>query len=90
MIYQVPQLFYLRTSWNSETYNLVAHAHAFGHYGFTLTAQKTKFSITDFFSKCDQIRSTDLVTFTEQIHNGTLFVQCITFCAVTSNTFCAV
>ena len=31
-----------------------------------------KFSIKDFFSKCDQIRN-DLVTFTEEI---------ITFCAV--------
>ena len=85
MIYQVPQLFYLRTSWNSETYNLVAHAHAFGHYGFTLTAQKTKFSITDFFSKCDQIRSflriwsqfpADLVTVTEEIRHGKLHFLC--------------
>ena len=29
-----------------------------------------KFSIKDFFSKCDQIRSADLVTFTEEILNG--------------------
>ena len=30
------------------------------------TAQKMKFSIKDFFSKCDQIRRfADLVTFTE-------------------------
>ena len=26
-------------------------------YSFSKTAQKMKFSITDFFSKCDQIRS---------------------------------
>ena len=37
-------------------------------------AQKMKFSIRDFFSKCDQIRSffPDLVTFTEEILNGKL------------------
>ena len=34
------------------------------------TAQKLKFFIKDFFSKCDQIRSTaDLVTLTEEILN---------------------
>ena len=38
------------------------------------TAQKMKFSIKDFFSKCEQIRS--LVTFTEEILDGK-------FCAVT-------
>ena len=38
-----------------------------------VTAQKIEFSIKDFFSKCDQIRSTaDLVTFTEEIFNGKL------------------
>ena len=36
-----------------------------------------KFSIKDFFSKCDQIRSTaDLVTFTGEILNGKLHVLC--------------
>ena len=39
------------------------------------TAQKMKFSIKDFFSKCDQIRS--LVTFIEEILNGKFI-----FCAV--------
>ena len=36
------------------------------------TAQKMKFSIKDFFSKCDQIRRipADLVLFTEEILNG--------------------
>ena len=35
------------------------------------TTQKMKFSIKDFFSKRDQIRSSaDLVTFTEEILNG--------------------
>ena len=37
------------------------------------TAQKMKFFIKDFFSKCDQIRrklDADLVTFTEEILNG--------------------
>ena len=42
------------------------------------TAQKMKFSIKDFFSKCDQI-IVDLATFTEEISNGKLhfFVQCL-------------
>ena len=34
-----------------------------------------KFSIKNFFSKCDQIR-TDLVTFTEEILNGKLHFFC--------------
>ena len=41
------------------------------------TAQKMKFSIKDFFSKCDQIPDYQ-ITFTEEILNGKLhfFVQC--------------
>ena len=42
----------------------------------TFTAQKIKFSIKDFFSKCDRIRR-NLVTFTEETLNGK---HC--FCAV--------
>ena len=42
----------------------------------TNTTKKMKFSIKDFFSKCDQIRS---FTFTEQILNGKLHF----FCSVT-------
>ena len=36
------------------------------------TEQKMRFSIKDFFSKCDQIRRkiADLFTFTEEILNG--------------------
>ena len=53
-----------------------------------------KFSIKDFFSKCDQF-SADLVTFTEEILNGKLhFLCCVTsvWCelkclGVTSNYF---
>ena len=41
----------------------------------TNPAQKMKFSIKDFFSKCDQIRR-DLVTFTEEILNGKLYFLC--------------
>ena len=37
------------------------------------TAQKMKFLITDFLSKCDQIR---MVTFTEEIRNGKLHFLC--------------
>ena len=39
------------------------------------TAQKIKFSIKGFFSKCDQIRR-KLVTFTEEIFNGKLHFLC--------------
>ena len=49
-------------------------------HAFTGIAQKMKFFIKDFFSKCDQIRTkpADLVTFIEEILNGKLhlFVQC--------------
>ena len=43
------------------------------------TAQETKFSIKDFFSKCDQIRrNADLVAFTKEILNGKLpFLCCV-------------
>ena len=37
----------------------------------TFTAQKMKFSVTDFFSKCDQIRS-----FTEEIRKGKFNFLC--------------
>ena len=42
------------------------------------TAQKIKFSIKNFFSKCDQTRRypADLVTFTEEIINGKLLFLC--------------
>ena len=39
-----------------------------------ITAQKMKFSITDFFSKCDQIRRK--LKFTEEICNGKLHFLC--------------
>ena len=35
-----------------------------------------KFAIKDFFSKCDQICTVDLVTFTEEILNGKLHFLC--------------
>ena len=42
------------------------------------TAQKIKFSIKDFFSKCDQNPQfpADLVTFTEEILNGNCYFLC--------------
>ena len=42
------------------------------------TAQKMKFCIKDFFSKCDQIckEAADLVTFTEEILNGKVHFLC--------------
>ena len=41
----------------------------------TVTAQKMKLSIKDFFSKCDQILA-DLATFTEEILNEKLHFFC--------------
>ena len=44
---------------------------------YTYTAQKMKFSIKDFSSKCDQTaKAADLVTFTGEILNGTLHFLC--------------
>ena len=44
---------------------------------FSDTAQKVKFSIKNFFSKCDQIRrKLDLVTLTEEILNRKLHFLC--------------
>ena len=40
------------------------------------TAQKVKFSIQDFISKCDQIRTADLDTFTEEVLNRKLHLLC--------------
>ena len=40
--------------------------------GFKGTAQKMKFSIENFFSKCDQVRTADLVIFVKEILNGKL------------------
>ena len=49
----------------------------------TVTAQKIKFFIKDFFSKCDQINcdqeTADLVTYTEEILNGKLHFLCNEF-----------
>ena len=43
----------------------------------SVTSQKMKFYIKDFFSKCDQIRSfQSAVTFSEEILNGKLHVLC--------------
>ena len=43
----------------------------------SVTSQKTKFYIKDFFSKCDQIRNfQSAVTFSEEILNGKLHVLC--------------
>ena len=44
-----------------------------------VTAQKMKFSIKDFFSKCDQTRRKLRITFTEEILNEKVHfsVQCV-------------
>ena len=59
----------------------------------SVTAQKM-FSIKDFFSKCDQIRSflwilSHLVTFAEEILNGKFHFSCAVsdFCIITNQIF---
>ena len=54
------------------------------------TAQKIKFSIKVFFSKCDQIRSfqwVDMVTFTDEILYGKLHFWCSSGEWVAQNSF---
>ena len=49
------------------------------HLAFASTAQKMKFSIKDFFSKCDQANpkeTVDLIKFTEEVRNGKLQFFC--------------
>ena len=49
------------------------------HLAFASTAQKMKFSIKDFFSKCDQPNpkeTVDLIKFTEEVRNGKLQFLC--------------
>ena len=48
----------------------------FNTYPLNFTVQKMKFSIKDFLSKCDQIRTADLVTLAEEILNGKLNFMC--------------
>ena len=52
------------------------------HLSAASTTHKMKFSIKDFFSKCDQIRTADLITSTEEILNGKPH-----FCAVLVTLF---
>ena len=60
-----------------------------GPFQTSITAQKMKFSIKYFFSKCDQIRS---FTFTEEITKSHLLKKSFTenyiFCAVFDEIFC--
>ena len=52
----------------------------FREFSVSINAQKIKFSIKDFFSKCDQMRrKLRIWSFTEEIFNGELhfIVQCI-------------
>ena len=53
------------------THSSSSNAKQFDHG----TAQKMKFSIKDFFRKCD-CETADLVTFTEEILNGKLYFLC--------------
>ena len=56
---------------------LLIAKRCFIHY----TAQKMKLSIKDFFSKCDQIRTKLLVTFSEEILNRKLHFWCSEPCS---------
>ena len=55
--------------------------------------KKMRFSITDFFSKCDKIRRKlrepeDLVTFTEEIRNGKSYFLCSADGSICMLLFC--
>ena len=50
---------------------LNVHPLIYNSIGSEITTQKTKFSIKNFYSKCDQFPA-DLITFTEEILNGKL------------------
>ena len=57
--------------------SLKTFRNKYSHWEEFCAAQKMKFSIKDFFCKCDQPRETaDLVTFTEKILNGKLHFLC--------------
>ena len=58
----------------NKTYKRLRSTYFWSIMFANFTVQKMKFSITDFFSKCDQIGSfpADLITFTEEIYNGKL------------------
>ena len=60
-------------------YNIILLSHNPPEAVTCSTAQKTKFSIKDFFSKCDQ--TADLVTITEDILKDTLVQICFTVCS---------
>ena len=68
----------------SVKYEALNYFHIMLHIRY-LTAQKMKFSIKDFFSKCDQIRSADLVTFTEEILNGNFVFRAVSDRALNIN-----
>ena len=61
---------------------LLSRKHQLWSWSAVSTSQKMRFSIKDFFSKCDQIRkkTADLVTFTEELHNGKLHFLCSEGC----------
>ena len=58
----------------NKTYKRLRSTYFWSIMFANFSARKMKFSITDFFSKCDQIGSfpADLIIFTEEIYNGKL------------------
>ena len=61
---------------NTETAEIPKALNQHGNAEKTSTAQKMKFSIKDFLSKCDQIHSFLRITFTGEIPNGKLHFLC--------------
>ena len=62
---------------NASEHTSLQYTKNTGHVKSSVTAQKMKFSIKYFFSKCDQIcRKLDLVRFTEEIFKGKLYFLC--------------
>ena len=74
------ETFQTQKSYGNETSTdrlTVAILRETSSHGATETAQKMKFSIKDFFSKCGRIQfPADLVTLTKEILNGKLHFLC--------------
>ena len=73
----VPYLYPLKTSENPYVFRRYTIEH-WREMGYQQTKLETAFSIKDFFSNCDKIRSFLWMWFTEEILNGKLYFLCVT------------
>ena len=70
-----PYLYPLKTSENPYVFRRYTIEH-WREMGYQQTKLETAFSIKDFFSNCDKIRSFLWMWFTEEILNGKLYFLC--------------